>query len=135
MIFKRQFFGEGLNEYPRPQLKRDSFISLNGLWDYAITSSADAPKEYDGKINVPYSPESMLSGAHRGPSASEYLHYRTFFALPSGFFRGRVILNFGACDQRCKVYCNGSEVGGHEGGYLPFSFDITPYICDEQNEL
>ena len=135
MIFKRQFFGEGLNEYPRPQLKRDSFISLNGLWDYAITSSADAPKEYDGKINVPYSPESKLSGAQRGPSASEYLHYRTFFALPSGFFRGRVILNFGACDQRCKVYCNGAEVGGHECGYLPFSFDITPYIREGQNEL
>lgn len=136
MIFRPQFIeGEGLKEYPRPQFERDSFLSLNGEWDYAITSSAGIPEQYYGKIRVPYSPESTLSGAERGPSASEYLHYRRFFTLPEGFNRGRVIINFGACDQCCKVYCNGIEVGGHEGGYLPFSIDITDSLSEGENEL
>lgn len=130
MIFRPQFTeGEGLKEYPRPQFLRDSYIPLNGIWDYAITTSPQIPNKYDGKINVPYSPESPLSGAERGPSAREYLHYRTYFCIPQGFNRGKVIINFGACDQCCTVIINGKEVGGHEGGYLPFSFDITDCLA------
>ena len=136
MIFEAEFSdGEGLKEYPRPQFARDSYISLNGEWDYAVTSSPERPTRYDGRIKVPYSPESPLSGAQRAPSASEYLHYRTFFTLPEGFNRGRVMLNFGAVDQRCTVYCNGAEVGGHEGGYLPFSVELTKSLNGGENEL
>lgn len=136
MIFRPQFTeGEGLKEYPRPQFLRDSYIPLNGIWDYAITTSPQIPNKYDGKINVPYSPESPLSGAERGPSAREYLHYRTYFCIPQGFNRGKVIINFGACDQCCTVIINGKEVGGHEGGYLPFSFDITDCLASGENEL
>ncbi len=136
MIFKAKFTGiEGLEEYPRPQFERDSYIPLNGIWDYAITSSPEKPEGYDGKIRVPYSPESPLSGAERGPSATEYLHYRTFFSLPEGFNRGRVRINFGAVDQVCEVFLNGVAAGRHEGGYLPFSFDITDCLAAGENEL
>lgn len=135
MIFDVSFCGEGLKEYPRPQFERDSYMSLNGSWDYAMSNSADAPAAYDGKILVPYSPESPLSGVNRQLKCGEYLHYRTFFRLPQGFDRGRVLLNFGAVDQCCTVLCNGKVAGGHEGGYLPFTIEITDFLRGGENEL
>lgn len=137
MIFKPTFEGGGvpLGEYPRPQFRRDSYLPLNGEWEYAITASAVPPKEYDGHIVVPYSPESALSGVGRQLKSDEFMHYRRTFALPEGFNRGRVIINFGACDQICTVFCNGTEAGRHEGGYLPFSFDITEHLKDGPNQL
>ena len=131
-------FSEGqipLSEYPRPQFRRDSYLPLNGQWDYAFSPSAEAPEKYDGKIVVPYSPESSLSGVGRQLRADEVLHYRRFFELPEGFNRGRVLINFGACDQCCKVLLNGREAGRHEGGYLPFTLDITELIEGGVNEL
>ena len=137
MIFTPQFNGGDapLSEYPRPQFKRQSYLSLNGRWEYAFTSSAALPAAYEGTILVPYSPESKLSGVGRQLKPGEFLHYRRTFELPEGFFRGRVLLNFGACDQVCKVYVNGAEVGGHKGGYLPFTFDITAFLREGCNEL
>ena len=113
MIFKPTFEGGGvpLGEYPRPQFRRDSYLPLNGEWEYAITTSSVPPKEYDGHIVVPYSPESALSGVGRQLKSDEFMHYRRTFALPEGFNRGRVIINFGACDQICTVFCNGTEAG------------------------
>lgn len=130
-------FGSGvpLGEYPRPQFARQSYLPLNGSWQYAFTLTEAEPERYDGAITVPYSPESSLSGVSRQLQAEEFLHYRRVFTLPQGFNRGRVLLNVGACDQRCKVFCNGKYVGGHEGGYLPFTLELTPYLCDGENEL
>lgn len=137
MIFTPQFSEEDrpLPEYPRPQFARDSYLSLNGLWDYSFSGDEQPPEKYHGKILVPYSPESALSGVNRQLKADEFLHYRTTFRLPEGFNKGRIIINFGACDQRCAVFVNGVRAGGHEGGYLPFSFDITPLLVSGDNQL
>ncbi len=124
-----------LTEYPRPQFKRDSYIALNGFWDYAITQSEDMPGSFDGKILVPYSPESKLSGVEKQLKAAFFLHYRRFFTLPDGFNRGRVLINFGAVDQECAVYVNGRAVVSHKGGYTPFSADITSALTDGENCL
>jgi len=122
-----------LKEYPRPRLVRDSYLNLNGEWDYCICESADTD-QYDGKILVPFSPESKLSGVGKILQPEQYLHYRTTFVLPEGFHKRKVLLHFGAVDQECEVYVNGISVGTHVGGYLPFAFDITEQLQDE-NEL
>lgn len=119
--------------YPRPQLRRDSFFSLDGEWDYAITQTASAPDRYDGKIRVPYSPESPRSGVGRQLKKTEFLHYRVRFTLPEGFHRGRVLLHVGACDQVCTAFLNGRRLCTHEGGYLPFTCEIFP--AEGENEL
>lgn len=125
-----------LPEYPRPQLVRDSYLSLNGAWDYAITAAdAGRPNTWDGQILVPFSPESPLSGVERTLAPDQLLWYRRDLELPAGFLRDRVILHFGAVDQSCEVYVNGTLVGGHRGGYLPFSFDITHALSDGRGEL
>lgn len=126
---------EPFREYPRPQMRRNSYFSLNGEWDYAITKTRKEPGEYDGKILVPYPPESEASGVKRVVGARDYLHYRRTFTLPEGFVRGRVLLNVGACDQVCEVIVNGVTVGKHEGGYLPFTLDITDALERGENEL
>ena len=127
-----------LSEYPRPQLKRDNWLCLNGVWEYAITNAelkSSAPAVFDGEILVPFSPECLLSGVDRQLLPGETLWYRRdvhFDAVSPG---NRLMLNFGAVDQRCKVYVNGSFVGGHEGGYWPFGFDITDFIHEGSNTL
>lgn len=121
------------NEYPRPQFERDSFFNLNGKWDYAI-NDGELPERYDGEILVPFSPESYLSGVERTLSPDKTLWYRRTFALPDGFNKGRVIINFGAVDQICEVFINGVKVGENDGGYYPFSFDVTENIKPE-NEI
>ncbi len=121
------------NYYPRPTLVRDSFISLNGEWDFAYSETPVS--EYNEKITVPFPPESKLSGIERTHKKSEKLYYRRFFTVPEGFIKDRLILHFGACDQVARVLLNGKELGAHEGGYTPFSFDITEYLCEGKNEL
>ncbi len=137
MIIKPEFLFDNipLPEYPRPQFKRDSYISLNGEWDYAINKSNNIPEKYDGKIVVPYSPESDLSGVKRQLQADEFLYYKKIFSLPNGFNKGRVLLNIGACDQIAEVFVNGNLASKHEGGYLAFTIDITDYLVDGDNEL
>ena len=124
-----------LPEYPRPQFRRDSYVNLNGLWDYAFTASESQPGVWEGKIVVPFSPESALSGVGRAIQSGEVLHYRRFFTLPGDFHRGRVLLHFGAVDQEAAVFLNGAELGRHAGGYTAFSFDITDALRPGGNEL
>ena len=114
-----------LPEYPRPQLVRDTWVNLNGVWEHAFTHSPDRPASYDGPIVVPFSPEAELSGVGRQLQPDEWLWYRRSITAPVPPPGGRVLLHFGAVDQTCTVWVNGHEVGSHTGGYLPFTLDIT----------
>ena len=124
-----------LNEYPRPQLERDSYICLNGMWDYAISKFDTFPDKYDGKINVPFSPETPLSGVNKIVHPDEWLFYKTELKFHKGFIKDKVILHFGAVDQIAEVFINNTFVGKHVGGFLPFSFDIKPYLKEKKNIL
>jgi len=124
-----------LQEYPRPQFKRESYINLNGIWWYAFTDTPDIPDEYEDEIVVPFSPEAPLSGVNRTLPRESYLQYYRTFTIPDGFNRGRVLLHFGAVDQEAVVFVNDVEVGRHEGGYIPFACDITKALREGENEL
>ena len=117
-----------LNQYPRPQFMRPDWMNLNGRWEYGVTPQDQIPEELEGSILVPFSPEAPLSGADRVPRAGEKAWYARSFRLPEGFFKGRLLLHFGAVDQICQVYVNGYLAGEHTGGYTPFTLDITQYI-------
>lgn len=136
MIQLMSKWGQSLNrdqvwqEYPRPSMVRESYLNLNGEWDYCISPSREVDS-YDGKILVPFSPETCLSGVNRLLGPDEYLHYRKTFRLPEGFLKDRVLLHFGAVDQECEVYLNGILLGQHKGGYLPFQFDITGALKED----
>lgn len=133
-----------LPEHPRPQLVRPDWFNLNGLWDYAVTAAGDTPYAGEGspflsqgKIRVPFSPESELSGVGRQLKPDEALWYRRTFVLEeeASLPSRRVLLHFGAADQAASVTVNGVKAGGHVGGYLPFTCDITPHIRRGENEL
>ena len=103
---------EDWNEYPRPQMKRNSYLCLNGEW------------QCNGqKIRVPFPPQAEASGFKGKVPA--VLVYERSFVLPAGFVKDRVLLHFGAVDQTAEVFVDGTLVGSHAGGYLPFTFDIT----------
>ena len=125
-----------LQEYPRPQFVRKSYINLNGWWDYAITVKDIVPDDFHGKILVPFSPESPLSGVGHQLRGKEYLFYRRTFAMPKTFVKDRVLLHFGAVDSVCDIYVNSVHVCRHEGGYNAFCADITDAVrIDADNEL
>ena len=128
-----------LPEYPRPQLQREEWTCLNGWWDYGICPAAKAGKaseaEADGKILVPFSPETKRSGVGRTLLPGETLWYRKVLEdlqVPEG---RRLILHFGAVDERCVVYWNGEEAGRHRNGYLAFEMDVTALVRKGPNEL
>ena len=116
-----------LTEYPRPQMRRDSYLNLNGRWEYAITGSDEPPQSWDGTILVPFSPESALSGVGRTLEPGQTLWYRRELTVPEGFLPrdGRLLLHFGAVDQEAAVYLNGVLLGRHMGGYNAFTLDAT----------
>ena len=120
--------------YPRPQLRRDSFYSLNGEWDIKMSRELTIPTEWKDTIIVPFPPQSILSefdvrytvhGKRKAPRVGKHFWYHKEFTLPEGFVKDRVILHFGAVDQVAVVYVNGEKVCENEGGYLPFEVDIT----------
>jgi hypothetical protein len=119
-------------EYPRPQFVRDSYINLNGIWNYEISKYGEVPKYgFSGKIVVPFSPETELSGVNKVLGVREFIFYKREFTLPKGFNKGRVFLNFGAVDQKAVIYLNGKSVQIHHGGYTPFSVEITNFVNPE----
>lgn len=122
-----------LEEYPRPLMLRKNYSCLNGVWEYAFTKEFRRPKQYDGTIVVPFSPESLLSGVNRQLQSDEYLWYRREFETDAEMLRAgkRLLLHFGAVDQSCRVYINRQEAMRHTGGYLPFEGDITEYLNTE----
>lgn len=116
-------------EYPRPQMKRSEWRSLNGLWEYSVAeASSETPGKFDNHILVPFAIESSLSGVGRKISPSESLWYHKEFQIPSGWKKKRVLLNFGAVDWKAEVYLNDIYLGSHTGGYTAFTLDITPYL-------
>ncbi|NLC19644.1 MAG: glycoside hydrolase family 2 [Clostridiales bacterium] len=117
-----------LPEYPRPQLRRSNYFILNGYWNYSITREDKRPDSFEGKILVPFSPESILSGVGRQLAPGETLWYERELLISYIPQSMRCILHFGAVDQACKIYINNQAAGEHKGGYLPFSLDITKFI-------
>ncbi len=128
------------DEYPRPQLRRDSYFSLCGEWELSAARGkelralkAGQIEKKLGKITVPFPPESRSSGIKRTTKKHEILIYRKAFELPLEMLGKRIILHFGAVDQEAAVEINGVEIGSHIGGYLPFEFDITDVIKSGEN--
>jgi beta-galactosidase/beta-glucuronidase len=123
-------------EYPRPQMTRDVWLNLNGLWEYWITDKAQNEKrKAEGEILVPFPIESALSGVKRLLRTEELLWYRRTFSVPEAWRGKRMLLHFGAVDWQTRVFVNGQPVGEHVGGYLPFWFDVTDVLHDGENEL
>ncbi|HVU85493.1 MAG TPA: glycoside hydrolase family 2 TIM barrel-domain containing protein, partial [Puia sp.] len=126
-------WGEELNpaaplpEYPRPQLVRNNWMNLNGLWQYVILPKAQEsiPTAFAGNILVPFAVESTLSGVGKTVGKDSVLWYERSFDIPRTFKNKKVLLQFGAVDWLCDVYVNGKKVGEHRGGYDPFSMDIS----------
>lgn len=142
-------------EYPRPQMVRPRWKSLNGIWDYTVTagqesavpewssatpdiSGAAGPEgaliNPSGSILVPFCIESSLSGVGKRLAADEALWYSTSFKVPAGW-NERIILHFDAVDWLADVWLNGAYVGRHVGGYTAFSFDITQYLGKGPQQL
>lgn len=134
-------WGESINsnsvlpEYPRPQLVRNEWLNLNGIWNYVIRSKhLGLPENFDGKILVPFPIESALSGVSRTVGKENILWYKTNFKLPVNWKEKTIVLHFGAVDWETQVYVNKKLVGVHQGGYDSFSFDITDYLTTNSEQ-
>jgi autotransporter-associated beta strand protein len=124
-----------LPEYPRPQLVRSNWLNLNGIWQFqpgATNDPVPVGETLSSQILVPYPMESAISGVMQ---YYEFSWYRRTFTVPSAWNGERIILHLDAVDWQATVYVNGQQVGVHQGGYDPFSYDITPYLNSGTNEL
>jgi len=126
-----------LGEYPRPQLVRTEWKSLNGLWQFAEARADEEPpfgRDLDEHVLVPFPIESSLSGIARRDHVSEHAWYRRTIDVPRAWRSERVMLHFGAVDWEARVYVNGRELAAHRGGYDPFSVDITDALAPEDSQ-
>ena len=119
-------------EYPRPQLLRENWINLNGIWNYRIQGKGEeSPSSFDGEILVPFAIESSLSGVQKTVGPDSELWYKRSFEFKHKKKDGRVLLHFGAVDWEAEVWINNQQVGIHQGGFDAFSFDITDFLSKE----
>lgn len=126
-------------EYPRPQLMRNDWINLNGIWEFEIDSGNSGrarnlhqAERLSQTICVPFCPESTLSGI----GCKDFMNavwYRRSFTVPDPWRSERVLLHFGAVDYDSEVWINGSSIGKHRGGHSSFSFEITDYLQEGDN--
>ena len=119
--------------YPRPQMTRREWQCLNGWWDLSVLRSGKSV--FEGKIQVPFCAESLLSGAGQHPEKDDVLLYRRILSVPVSWQGKHILLHFGAVSRETKVLLNGREVCRHENGYLPFTADITGFLTGEENTL
>ncbi len=129
------------NEYPRPQFVREDWLCLNGKWGFEIdnSESGEARKFFDrdsldGEINVPFCPESKLSGVENKDFMNA-VWYMKKITVPDEWAGKRVLIHFGAVDYKAHLWVNGRDAGTHEGGYVPFDADITEYLVKGENKL
>ena len=123
--------GTPWNVYPRPQMRRDSYLNLNGEWEFSTNYGEPSGVK---TILVPFCPESRLSGVEYHFPEGAALTYRKKLKLPEGFNRGRVLLHVGAADQTAAVFVNRTKLCEHQGGYESFCVDITEAL-QEENEI
>jgi hypothetical protein len=124
-------------EYPRPQMAREKWTNLNGLWDYAVRpvgQASNLPDKWDGQILVPFPIESALSGVMKRVAPTDKLTYHRTLKTPELKTGSRLLLHFGAVDWHCEVLVNGKKMGEHTGGYDPFSFDVTDAVAKDKAE-
>jgi len=129
-------------EHPKPQFQRDTWLNLNGEWDFAFDFGVSGvekgwpedPSGLDKKILVPFCPESRLSGIGHTDFIPAVWYHRTF-SIPKEWDGLRVFLHFEAVDYDCRAWVNGTLVGRHYGGSVSFSFEITYALCDGENDL
>ena len=130
-------------EHPRPDFMRDTFVNLNGEWQFAFDdddAGLRAGWQRPGtalplRITVPFAYQTRMSGLGPTDEIHPILWYRRGFAVPEEMAGKRVLLRFGAVDYRCSVYVNGEMVGGHIGGYTPFALDVTGALREGENDL
>ena len=130
------------SEYPKPQFMRENWLNLNGEWQFEIDNSNSGEErklfneaqDFSLKINVPFCPESKLSGVENVDFMNS-VWYKREFEITKKQLEGRVVLHFGAVDYKTTVYINGNKCGSHKGGYVSFSFDITDYAVLGKNTV
>lgn len=120
-------------DYPRPQMVRENFENLNGVWEYAIRDDNNIPMYYDGMIHVPFAPESRLSKVEKKILPGLCIWYHRKLWMEEEEIDGRILLHFGGVDQEAWVYINGFLAARHVGGYHPFTVDITPYLSADND--
>ncbi len=127
-------------EHPKPQFMRKNWLNLNGQWQFEIDNSNsgidrklfEVDKQFSLKINVPFCPESKLSGIGNVDFMNA-VWYKREFEISKNQISGRVVLHFGAVDYETVVYINGNKCGTHKGGYVSFKFDISDYVVEGKN--